>query len=117
MPEEPHQPAHGRGIVRELEQKSLRRRTCASEKIAQPAKAIPGQYGNHCVATPPKLLGETKYHHLRPAWSVGVEHHRDAEVFVRPRHATAVQSPGSSLAATASLGRVVRVPRRHVAAL
>jgi hypothetical protein len=57
LPEELQQATHTRRIDGTFEPKSLWRRTGASEKVSQPADAIPGQHWNDSATAAPKLLG------------------------------------------------------------
>jgi hypothetical protein len=70
VPEEAHQPTDGGRIDWALEPERVWRRARASEKVAQPADSVSGQYRDDRVTAVAKLLGKSKYHHLRPALPV-----------------------------------------------
>jgi hypothetical protein len=90
LAKEVHQSAHATGIDRPLQSENLRREANAPEVVAEPTDSARWADGNDHVPSAPQFLGQAENHHFRPAWSVRLKHHCDAEAR-HCRHRRAIQ--------------------------
>jgi hypothetical protein len=79
LAKQPHESLQACRVDRPSDTKDLGGYSCSPEEIAKPTNSIRRAYGHDGVPSLAKLLGETKYHHLRAAGAVGLEHHRDPQ--------------------------------------
>jgi hypothetical protein len=87
LPEQLHETTNACGVEWTANSEKLRRYASSAEKIAQPPDAVDRPDWHDHMASSTQLLGEAKDHHFRASGTVGLEHHRDAQLLSRHERA------------------------------